>query len=487
MRWRLAGMAIISCLLAAGTATVTGAGEATAAPLAAPWGTAQALVLPPVINFGQFATINSIACPTAGNCTAVGHFTDAHGNVAAIAASEVDHVWAAAVQPFGTIEPSITAPDLLSVSCSSPGNCAAVGVETVNQAWTDGLLLGESNGTWNSSLSWGEYDKGTTFSPVSCPPKSAGACTAGGYYVDASGKQQALLLTQSAGPIGWSPITIPGLAGLNAGGSAAVGSVSCPSKGDCAAGGYYTDGNGNRQAFTVTERNGAWKNAREVAGALNSGGHAQVNSMSCASGGNCVAAGQYFRYVAPNVSTQAFEATEKNGTWSSAQRVPGTGSLNAGGVALVNSVSCVPGTGSLNCALGGRYQDKNGAAQSFVDVLKNGSWKQATEIGSGHNLGGYAQVSTVSCPSAGNCAAGGSYLSAPGSSQRYQAFVVSLKGFAWQSVKEVPGTGALNAGKTAQVNAVSCPSSGFCAAGGFYSTGHLGDTLPFVADGSVGG
>jgi len=150
-------------------------------------------------------------------------------------------------------------------------------------------------------------------------------------------------------------------------------------------------------------------------------------------------------------------------------------------------VSCVPGTGSLNCALGGRYQDKNGAAQSFVDVLKNGSWKQATEIGSGHNLGGYAQVSTVSCPSAGNCAAGGSYLSAPGSSQRYQAFVVSLKGFAWQSVKEVPGTGALNAGKTAQVNAVSCPSSGFCAAGGFYSTGHLGDTLPFVADGSVGG
>jgi hypothetical protein len=35
------------------------------------------------------------------------------------------------------------------------------------------------------------------------------------------------------------------------------------------------------------------------------------------------------------------------------------------------------------------------------------------------------------------------------------------------------------------VNSVSCPSTGFCAAGGFYSDGHFGNTLPFRVDGSV--
>jgi hypothetical protein len=35
-------------------------------------------------------------------------------------------------------------------------------------------------------------------------------------------------------------------------------------------------------------------------------------------------------------------------------------------------------------------------------------------------------VSTVSCPAAGNCAAGGYYLTAAGSSQKYEAFLVSL-------------------------------------------------------------
>ena len=86
----------------------------------------------------------------------------------------------------------------------------------------------------------------------------------------------------------------------------------------------------------ITEQKGTWGKAREVAGTLNaSGGHAQVNSISCASAGNCVAAGQYFKYVAPVASTQAFEATEKGGAWSAAQEVPGTAKLNVEGLALV--------------------------------------------------------------------------------------------------------------------------------------------------------
>jgi len=65
-------------------------------------------------------------------------------------------------------------------------------------------------------------------------------------------------------------------------------------------------------------------------------------------------------------------------------------------------------------------------------------------IATAHNHGGYAQVSTVSCPAAGDCAAGGYYLTAPGSSQKYQAFLATLEGYAWQPVEEVPRTQVLN-------------------------------------------
>jgi hypothetical protein len=81
---------------------------------------------------------------------------------------------------------------------------------------------------------------------------------------------------------------------LNAGGSAAVGQVSCGS-GGCAAGGSYTDSSRHVQGFVVLERNGTWSKATPLAGltALNKGGHAAVAAVSCPPTGGCAAAGSY--------------------------------------------------------------------------------------------------------------------------------------------------------------------------------------------------
>ena len=43
----------------------------------------------------------------------------------------------------------------------------------------------------------------------------------------------------------------------------------------------------------VSEMNGKWGTAEEVAAALNTGKGAAVNSVSCASAGNCSAGGFY--------------------------------------------------------------------------------------------------------------------------------------------------------------------------------------------------
>ncbi len=54
------------------------------------------------------------------------------------------------------------------------------------------------------------------------------------------------------GPWG-KAIKVPGLAALNKGGAALVGSVSCAPSGGCAAGESYTDRRGHFQGFVVSQ------------------------------------------------------------------------------------------------------------------------------------------------------------------------------------------------------------------------------------------
>src|SRR6266568_5172111 len=59
-------------------------------------------------------------------------------------------------------------------------------------------------------------------------------------------------------------IEVPGLASLNQGGQAEVRSVSCGAAGNCAAAGGYLDGSFRYQVFVASETNGTWGNAIKV-------------------------------------------------------------------------------------------------------------------------------------------------------------------------------------------------------------------------------
>ena len=88
---------------------------------------------------------------------------------------------------------------------------------------------------------------------------------------------------------------VPGTAALNRGGQAAIASVSCASAGNCSAGGFYLDSSSRQQAFVVSQTGGTWGTAIEVPGtaALNRGGNAHIGALSCAAVGNCGAGGSY--------------------------------------------------------------------------------------------------------------------------------------------------------------------------------------------------
>jgi hypothetical protein len=267
---------------------------------------------------------------------------------------------------------------------------------------------------------------------------------------------------------------------LNAGGYAAIQSLSCPSPGNCSAGGYYEDGSGHVQAFVAKEVNGTWGNAIEVPGTatLNTDGYASVQSLSCASAGNCSAGGYY---EDGSGSQQAFVAEEVNGTWGNAIEVPGTGTLNTGQDAEVQSLSC-PSAG--NCSAGGYYEDGSGSnLQAFVADEVNGTWGNAIEVpGTGTlNTGEHAVVLSLSCASAGNCSAGGSYTTRTGGSLYGQAFVADEVSGTWGNAIEVPGTATRNVGGGAEVASLSCPWAGNCSAAGYYEDGS-GNRQGFVAD-----
>jgi hypothetical protein len=333
---------------------------------------------------------------------------------------------------------------------------------------------------WSFTLASGTFDKsqlyqkcGAQTSPsptTSGTPSSGGTGTGSGSSTGGSG----------GGGSGGSPGSaggVPGLAALNAGGNAQASSISCASAGNCSAGGYYTDGGGNTQAFVVSEVNGTWGTAIEVpgTGSLSAGAGSQaraaINSLSCGSAGNCIAGGD--SYPNDNVAgiASAFIVSQVNGTWGTPTAVPGLASLNNGDeYDEITAVSCAS---AGNCSAGGDYHDTKGKSQVFVVSETNGSWGTAIEVPgtAALNAGGGGWISSMSCPSAGNCGVGGTYVD---SGSQQQVFVAGETNGTWGTAVEVPGTDTTASGEGALMNSVSCSSAGNCSAVGSAAEG------PFV-------
>ena len=449
--------------------TVTGGVGAAAlnTPAGAPWG--QAIAVPGLTALNtEDAVVNSLSCPSAGNCTVGGQYVDSAGHTQAFVAIEVNGTWNDAIPVPGLAALNTGGYAFInSVSCGLAGNCVAGGEYSLTSSSVNGntqaFVAYEANNTWGDAIEVPgtaalNAGNGAQVMSVSCTPDGVGDCTVGGYYTDGFDIRQAFVANDVNGT--WDDaIEVPGTAVLNAGGvlaEASVQSVSCSSTGNCAVGGSYVDSSGTLQAFVANDVNGTWDDAIEVPGtaALNTGGNAEVSSVSCSSAGNCVAGGGYSVSASSGLlPSQTFVASEVNGIWGDAIEVPGTAALNAGEVAFVNSVSCAS---AGNCAAGGYYDDSSGVRRAFVASETNGTWDEAIEV---PGTGGTTLVNSVSCPSAGNCVAGGGYLG-PFTTQ---AFVVSEVNGTWDEAIQIAGIPEASS----SVESVSCPSVGGCAAGGF--------------------
>lgn len=388
------------------------------------------------------ATTTGTATPSAGPAAAPAPT----GPVATVAPAPAGSAAEVARVVEATDGGSVT---LSAVSCSGPGDCAAVGEYTDRGNHDQGLVMDERNGTWGSA----------------------------------------------------EPVL--GLAALNTGGDTDVSLVSCASPGNCSAGGTYTVEQGSRQQpvlvtrpFLIDEKRGVWGpavpvpglDAISLAGNLSPPGNASpvgsatLNSLSCGSVGDCSAIGGYPDSAGHGAE---FVVSQVAGVWSAAAALPGVVALTGESSALLSTptgvVSC-PGPG--DCTAVGQYENRQGDIGTYAATEAGRVWGAATAV-RGATSGG-ANLTAISCASAGDCAAGGGWWATPGTVPTSyigeQAAVVAETNGVWGQVRTLPGVLALEkGGGTSAVRSVSCGSDGDCAAVGTYQTHDSVQTNAFVA------
>lgn len=407
--------------------------------------------------------IKSIVCSSAGNCTAVGEFTNPETFAQAFTMSSVNGVWSRArptVFADGVRNPSRES-ELVSVSCSSIGNCAAVGKYS-DAAWREQPFITQSSdGTWTDATLV-EFPEGAQNTyrdakllSVSCP--SVGSCTAVGHYASSDNSTKPLVVTSTAGSWG-APIAVDFPSGtVPAEYYAELKKVSCSSPGNCTAVGFYYEGDGDYQAFTVSSTNGVWSTARTVVfppNTLNAHAVAEAQDVSCPSDGNCTVVG----YFADTTGAyRGYTVSSSGGVWSTAHTVEAGSGLD--------SVSCAS---AGNCAaVGNQYSGDRTQAITLASV--DGVWGQPQQV----SFPAEAQnsettvLTRVSCGSVGSCTAIGYFANSGGANE---PFTVTSTNGTWGTAHiSLISTGSGSSRFPGYLKAVSCVSDGRCSTGGRFT------------------
>ena len=364
---------------------------------------------------------------------------------------------------------------LPALGCASAGNCSAGGAYDDASSHTQGLVLNEVRGTWTAPTkliapTGSAVDPGLTVNSISCG--AVGECVAVGSYDDAKSYAQSFVVGEVRGV--WQrarEVLLP----ANAKGAtqlSEVHSVSCWSAGNCSAVGSYLDGTqpvGHSEGMVVNEVRGTWTRAQEVKlpTDANANPYALLNQITCTKG-RCVGVGSY---VGANGTTQGLAVNGVNATWTRGLTLALPANANAFPVANVSEVACFS---AENCTALGTYTNVTGQNEGFTVTESKGTWQRAlamtmpTDAATNPHTFFYG-YGGLACASIGNCSAGGQYL--VGTTQ-YEGFFINEVNGIWQPATQMMlPSGALMAGKNGGVVAVSCRSAGNCSAGAAYFDG----------------
>jgi hypothetical protein len=358
-----------------------------------------------------------------------------------------------------------------SVSCPTAGWCAAVGVYDNTAGRQDSFIDILAGGSWTSIEApvppdaQPEASAFTFLKSVDC--QSGGVCVAFGNYKNAAGSGHPVGFFDTLANGNWAALTAPQPSDAAVHQNVIDQVVSCPATGPCAATANYTNGNGRGQAELLTQSAGGTWSAQPAplpsdAGTGNSL-FSQTFDISCATG-MCVAGGTYLNAGGQRAGLlDRFDGTQWSATTSPEPSNAGTGTNQS---ASIDGVSCT----FDGCVAVGSYEDSAAGFRLLINTITAAGNVTATE---GPQPSDIATASSgffndVSCLSLNQCTAVGGYRNTV--SPNAVALIDSMSGGVWtNTIAPMPSNAATGASAISDLSQVSCPARGSCEAAGTYS------------------
>jgi hypothetical protein len=433
------------------------------------WGKPQQVPGLASLGSDSFPSADDVACPAKGDCLVAGEYGSTGSN--GFVVEEINGTWGKAI-PIPGLAALDTAGQAAidSVSCPSAGNCTVAGDYAVgnpdNPSSYSSFVVDEVNYKWGTAqqipglaaLNVGGDAEGAE---LTC--RSPQNCTVVGVYQPTPQSTTARSAKGSLAPAMRH-------AELRAASRTVTGAVGSPAAVRLAPGVSSSDptssGLGGAAAYVASEVNGVWVPATAapaIPGQTASGLVLPTSTVACTSAGNCVAAGLYAASDTATTET-GFLLTQSGGSW--------TVSTALHGMEGIFALAC-PSAG--NCVAGGL--DTKGVAA--VLTQSGGAWGTASELKGATGLtykGKKAQESAVeslACPRAGNCTAAGAYvwnLTSTTSGPGTNVFVATEVNGAWSSATAPTSITTLNSLPMGDVTGVSCAGVATCAVTGMYAT-----------------
>ena len=396
------------------------------------------------------------------------------GNAASSNPAGVEAI-AAPLPPALGARPTV---ELNRAACAAAGACAVAGQVFTRVAFRAlGVLLVQTGGTWRvvtvpmpRGLPPGTKPIADIGS-VSCP--ATGRCIGvGGAH--AGDNADAVFMTQQGAR--WTETALKLPPGAKQGGLSAI---SCSTVGNCSVVGGVADARfGHQQVLFLDERNGRWGAWREAPLPPE---NLQVSPfggelISCQAPGDCTAAGSYENGDYQNVGLLL---TERNGTWGRFVQPALPPNENVGSNPLIglSSLSC-PSTG--NCTIVGGYFDNERNESGLILNERNGKWHQGIEAplpsdagpNPQHGDGPEMPLTAVSCAAARDCAAVGFYRD---KRDNMRTLLLSEKAGEWTPSEPKLPADAAGGANPGGLGSVACTAPGRCVAAGGYVTGTTRD------------
>ncbi len=191
---------------------------------------------------------------------------------------------------------------------------------------------------------------------------------------------------------------------------------------------------------------------------------AAVLGSSCPVAGFCVVVGEY---EGTDHSDHGLIETLSGGAWSAATAPLPPAASNP--LVELDAVSCAT---PASCVAVGEFTDPSGHEQGLIETLADGVWSASVmTLPADANPDPLVELWDVSCPSADQCVAVGSYLD---TANNTQVLIGTRAGGTW-----TPSTVSLESFDPAPrplhyqwLKAVSCPQTGSCVAAGEYEDVH---------------